>query len=158
VSLMFGLATAAIYGAEMVLEYVLLPRDNTRYGLIEFGLVFLSYLTAGFVAALQTRRVRSGLPAAVGAALIGTLAWYIGLLAITYAMKGTQRQALVFRAEGNMEDFARSGAANFDAWLLQDLLGAGCYHLVLGVVIAAILGSVGGVIGRLLAARPKSAR
>ena len=63
----FGLVATAIYAAEIVLEYVLLPSDNTRYGYFEFGLVFLSYLTAGVIAGLQTRRARNGLMVAVGA-------------------------------------------------------------------------------------------
>ena len=155
-ALVFGLVVAAIYATEILLEYVLLPRDNTRYGVVEFGLVFLSHLTAGFIAALQTRLARNGLMAAVGSALISTLLWYIVLLAITYAMKGTPRQAMVFRAEGDLDDFAHSGSANFEAWLMQDLLGAGFYHLLLGLIIAAILGGVGGLVGRLLPARPGS--
>lgn len=154
----FGLSAAAIYATEIVLEYVLLPRDNTRYGGVEFGLVFLCYLTAGFIAALQTRRSRNGLMAAVGAALIATLLWYIVVLSITYAMKGTPQQAAVFRAEGNLEDFAHSGSANFEAWLMQDFLGAGFYHLLLSPIVATVLGSVGGFIGRFLPWRPSSAR
>jgi hypothetical protein len=154
----FGLVAAAIYAAEIVLEYVLLPRDNTRYGLVEFGLVFLSYLTAGFIAALQTRRARNGLMAAVGAALISTLLWYIVVLAVTYAMKGTPQQAAVFRAEGDLDDFAHSGSASFEAWLMQDLIGAGFFHLLLSLIVAAILGGVGGLVGRILPWRPGSAR
>jgi len=155
-ALVFGFVAGVIYAAEILLEYLLLPSDNTRYGLVEFGLVFLSYVTAGFIAALKTRRARNGLMTAVGAALISTLLWYIVLLATTYAMKGTPQQAMVFRAEGNLDDFARSGSANFEAWLMQDLLGAGFFHLLLGLIIAAILGSVGGFVGKLLPARPGS--
>ena len=70
--------------------------------------------------------------AALGAALISTLLWYSVLLAVTYLMKGTPQQTAVFRAEGNLDDFARSGSANFEAWLVQDFLGAGFYHLLLG--------------------------
>jgi hypothetical protein len=154
----FGLAAAAIYASEILLEYVLLPRDNTRYGEVEFGLVFLCYLTAGFMAVLETRRARDGLMAAVGAALIATLMWYIVVLTIAYAMKGTPQQAAVLSAEGNLEDFAHSGSANFEAWLMQDFLGAGFYHLLLSLIVAAILGSVGGLIGRVLPWRPGSAR
>ncbi len=72
----FGLFAASIYAIEIVLEYVLLPRDNTRYGYVEFGLIFLCYLGAGFIAGLTTSRVRSGLNTAMGAALISTLVWY----------------------------------------------------------------------------------
>src|SRR2546427_816444 len=99
------------------------PRDNTNYGLVEFGLVFLCYLAAGIFAAVQTRRARNGLLVAVGAALLSTLLWYIVFLAITYTMKGTPQQGAVFRAEGKLDDFARSGSVNFEAWLLEDYPG-----------------------------------
>lgn len=155
IAVSFGLIGAAIYAAEIILEYVFLPGDNTRYGYVEFGLVLLSYLATGYTVGLKTRRVRNGLMAAVGAALISTLVWYIVLLAITYVMKGTPRQAAVFRAEGNMDEFARSGSASFEAWLMQDFLGAGFYHLLLGILISAFLGSLGGGIGRMLARGPK---
>ena len=145
----FGLAAAAVYAVEIWLEYIWLPPDNTSYGLVEFGLVFLLYLAAG----LQTRHARNGLLAAVGAALVSTLLWYLVVLATTYVMHGTPQQATVFRAEGDLEDFARSGAANFDAWLMQDFYGAGFYHLLLGSIIAAMLGGVGGLIGKALPGR-----
>jgi hypothetical protein len=152
-AMIFGLLAAVVYAAEIVLEYMLQPRDNTNYGLAEFGLVFLLYLLAGLVAARQTRRARNGPLAAMGAALVSTLLWYIVLLAITYALKGRPQQAAVFRAEGNYDDFTRSGSASFDAWLMQDFLGAGFYHLLLGPIIAAVLGTVGGLIGKSLSMR-----
>lgn len=73
-------------------------------------------------------------------------------------MKGTPQQAAVFRAEGNLEDFARSGSANFEAWLMQDFLGAGFFHLLLSLIVSAILGSVGGLIGRVMPRGPGRAR
>lgn len=132
----FGLTAGAIYAVEIVLEYVLLPSDNTPYGLVEFGLVFLCYLAGGLIAALQTGRARHGLLAALGAALV----WYIVFLAVTYAFKGTPQQTAVFRAEGNLDDFARSGGTNFEAWLVQDNFGAGFYHLLLALFVCAFLG------------------
>jgi hypothetical protein len=153
-ALVCGLVAAAIYAGEIILEYVLLPSDNTPYGLVEFGLVFLSDLVAGLLAALQTRRARNGPLAALGAALISTLLWYVVLLALTYLMKGTAQQAAVFRAEGNLDDFARSGSANFEAWLVQDFFGAGFYHLLLGPIIAVLLGGLGGLVGKAVTWRP----
>jgi hypothetical protein len=43
----FALAAGGVYVAEIVLEYGLLPRDNTPWGLAEFGLVFLLVAAAG---------------------------------------------------------------------------------------------------------------
>jgi len=36
----FGLLAGFIFAGEILLEYVLLPKDNTNWGLIEFGSVF----------------------------------------------------------------------------------------------------------------------
>lgn len=152
-SVTVGLVSGAIYAIEIMLEYVLLPKDNTRYGYFEFGLVFLCYFIAGLLAGLWTRRALNGLFAALGASLISTLLWYLVLLAITYVMKGTPQQVTVFQAEGDLEDFRRSGSANFEAWLMQDFLGAGFYHLLLAAVIASALGLVGGSFGRIFRRR-----
>ena len=153
-ALAFGLAAGAVYAAEIVLEYVFLPADNTPYGLAEFGLVFLCYLAAGLVAALLTRQARNGALAAIDAALISTLVWYIAFLGVTYVFKGTLQQAAVFRAEGDLEDYARGGESNFDAWLVQDFFGAGFYHLLLALFVSVILGAAGGLAGTVLSWRP----
>jgi hypothetical protein len=143
----FGLLAGAVYAFEIGLEYVLLPADNSPYALIEFGAIFVLYFAAGLAAAQRTGRARDGLSAALTAALISTLIWYLVLLAVTYAMRGTPQQAAVMRAEGNFEDFARSGMTDFSAWLMQDLLGAGFFHLLLGPIAAAILGGAGALAG-----------
>lgn len=148
-ALWFGVAAGAVYATEILVEYVLLPNDNTPYGYVEFGLVFLAYLLSGFMASVQTRRALSGPKVAIGSALISTLLWYIVLLTTTYVMKGTTQQAAVFRAEGNLDDFAHSGSRNFEAWLMQDFLGAGFYHMILAILIATVLGILGGAIGKL---------
>ncbi len=156
VGLAFGLAAAIVYTAEVVLEYIVLPSDNTNWGLVEFGLVFLCYLLAGLWAGRQTGRARYGMVAAASAALVSTLVWYIVVLASTYVMHGTPQQEAVFRAEGNYDDFARSGATNFQAWMLEDFFGAGFYHLLLGPIVAALLGGLGGLAGKRLASHGTS--
>jgi hypothetical protein len=146
----FGLLAGAVYAGEIVLEYVTLPADNSPYALVEFGAIFLLYFAAGLTAARRTGRARDGIWAAVTAALISTLIWYIVLLAATFAMRGTFQQAAVMRAEGNLEDFARSGMTDFPAWFMQDLLGAGFFHLLLGPIVAAVLGGAGALAGKLV--------
>ncbi len=144
-----------VYGLAggMLLEYILLPEDNTPFGLVEFGSVFFLWLMAGVSAAYQTRRTRDGTLAALSSALISSLIWFIAALAIYYLFRGTPQQAQVFKAEGNFEDFARSGLGDFDAWVMEDFLGAGFYHLLLGPLIAAVLGTGGGLAGQVLAHR-----
>src|SRR5947209_1318060 len=36
-----GALAGAVFGVEMILEYTLLPTNNTAFGLVEFGAVFL---------------------------------------------------------------------------------------------------------------------
>ena len=146
----FGLLAGAVYAGEILLEYLLLPADNSPYALVEFGAIFLLYAAAGLTAARRTGRARDGLWAAVAAALISTLIWYLAILAVTFAMRGTPQQAAVMRAEGNLEDFGRSGMTDFPAWFMQDLLGAGFFHLLLGPIVAAVLGGAGALAGKLV--------
>jgi hypothetical protein len=71
-------------------------------------------------------------------------------LAVTFAMRGTPQQAAVMQAEGNLQDFANSGMTDFSAWFMEDLLGAGFFHLLLGPIVAAVLGGAGALAGKLL--------
>jgi hypothetical protein len=139
----FGLAAGAVYAVEIVLEYVLLPADNTPYGLVEFGAVFAVFAAAGATAAWRTQRFKSGLGAAVWTAMLSALIWYAVLIAVFLAFRHTARQDAVLLAEGDLEDFRRSGMGSLDAFIVQDFFGAGFYHLLLAPIIAVILGSVG---------------
>lgn len=144
-----GLLAAGVFAVEIILEYVLLPADNTPYGLAEFGLVFLIFLGVGAVLGYRAGGVRPAVAGAVGAALLSSLAWLAVVLAVTLALRGTAAQAQVFAAEGNLEDFRRSGMTDYAAFIVQDLLGAGFFHLLLGPLSAALLGALGGLLGRM---------
>lgn len=146
-AIFFGLLAAGVFTAEIILEYVLLPKDNSRYGLLEFGAVFALYTAAAFVVAFRSRRIRNGVLTSMASAFIASLVWAIAVLSVFYAFRGSQRQVLVLRAEGNYQDFARSGLSDFDTFIMQDFMGAIFFHLSLGLLVAAILGSVGGVLG-----------
>jgi hypothetical protein len=152
----FGLVGGFIFASEVVLEYWILPADNSRMGVIEFSLVFLIYATAGTLVTYQGCGQRSAIIASVATAMISSLIWYIVVLATFYTYFGTIKQQLVFQAEGNYEDFARSGVTDFDAWVMEDFLGAGFYHLLLGPMIAAALGVFGGIVGQGLRSRRKT--
>ena len=146
-SLALGLLAASVFVGEVLLEYVILPSDNTRMGLVEFGLVFLLYAVAGAVVTYQGCGWRAGVIAAVASAMISSHVWYIVVLLVFYAFFGTSKQQMVFRAEGNYDDFARSGMVDFNAWIMEDFLGAGFFHLLLGPLIATVLGLFGGFVG-----------
>jgi hypothetical protein len=149
--LFFGLAAGAVFTAEISLEYILLPdsQGNARMGLIEFGTVFGLYFLAGLWSAYQTGRIRLGTLTAFWSAVIGSLIWFIVVLSVFYLFWGTSRQVRVLTAEGNFEDFQRSGMRDFNAFIMQDFLGAGFFHLSLvGPVAAVVLGSLGGLPGK----------
>lgn len=142
-----GFAAGGVYAAEIALEYALRPADNTRWGLAEFGAVFVLMGLSGFSLALRTGRLRPALAAGVWTGLIGALIWYAVLLSVTYLFRGEPMQAAVFRAEGDYEDFARSGMSNFNVFVMQDLLGAGVYHLLLSPLFGLLLGAFGALPG-----------
>ena len=143
-----GLLAGAIFTGEMVLEYILLPADKTRYGYVEFGSVFLLYFIAGVIPALKKLPFRSSVLSGVATAIISSPIWFIALFTCFYLFYGTERQTQVFRAEGNYEDFRHSGMADFPTFIMEDFLGAGFFHLLLGPLIAGILASAGAIIGK----------
>jgi hypothetical protein len=141
--LRFGCLAGVIFAGEILLEYVLLPRDNTSMGLIEFGLVFLLFLVCGLWTGVSTRRFSIAVLAAVWSALFASLIWFISVMAVYYAFHGSSQQVQVFQAEGNYLDFQRSGMLNFDLFILQDFFGACFFHLLLDPLAAFLFGSVG---------------
>ncbi len=147
----FGLFAGVIFISEILWEYITLPTDNTRLGLIEFGSVFSLYFLSGLVVVYRTHQLRQAIFTAIGSAMIGSLIWLIAVLTIFYLFRGSPQQVQVFRAEGNFEDFARSGMSDFNTFIMEDFMGAGFFHLLLGPVVATILGTFGGLLGKGLA-------
>jgi hypothetical protein len=145
----FGLAAGIIFAGEVVLEYVTPPANNSGFGLVEYGAVLLLYLAAGVLASLRTQRVRDGMLASVWSAAIAGIIWYAVLLITFNLFYRSPQQAHVLRAEGTLVDFSASGMVNFDAFVVEDFLGAGFFHLLLGPLIAAGLGAIGGMAGKI---------
>ena len=150
-SILFGLLAGTVFAAEIILEYILLPKDNSPYGLVEFGAVFVLYLGSAFVVGFGSRSIWNGVLTSAAGAFISSLVWAISALAVFYAFRGSPRQALVLRAEGDYEDFARSGMSDFNAFIIEDFMGATFFHLTLGLLVAAALGGLGGLLGKLSA-------
>ena len=88
---------------------------------------------------------------ATGTAMIASLIWLIAVLTVFYIFRGSPQQTQVFRAEGNYEDFAQSGMSDFNTFIMEDFLGAAFFHLLLGPLVAAILGIIGGLFGKVFA-------
>jgi hypothetical protein len=143
-----GLACGFVFVAEILLEYFLLFRDNTLLGTVEFGLVFLGYFLAGLLAFLRTWRWRAALTVAVATSMLASLLWALAILLTFYLFRGTPAQKLVFMAEGNFDDFVRSGMHNFDTFVMEDFFGAIFFHLLLGPLAASILGALALIPGK----------
>ena len=137
-----------VFCVEIIAEYVLLPRDNTVFGLVEFGAVFFLFFVAAVWVAYRTQRIGFGVLASLWSSAIASLVWLGAILTISYLFHGTVRQSHVFQAEGNFEDFAHSGQTDFDAFIMQDFMGAGFYHLLLSPIAAGLVGAVGAIAGR----------
>ena len=150
-SSVFGLIAGTIFAGEILLEYILLPKDNTSWGLVEFGGVFFLYFLSGLWVSYRKHRVRSGILAAALSATMSALIWLIVVLIVFYLFRGTDRQVQVFMAEGNYADFARSGMTDFNTFVMEDFLGAGFFHLSIGPILALLLGAIGGFIGKMIA-------
>ncbi len=145
---MFGLLAGVIFVGEILLEYILVPKDNTNWGLIEFGSVFLLYFLSSLWVSYRRESMRSGVLSASLTAMSSALLWLIVILITFYVFRGTDRQTQVFRAEGNVADFANSGMTDFNAFIMEDFLGAGLFHLLLGPILAILPGAIGGLLGK----------
>lgn len=144
-----GLLAGLIFLSEIVSEYIILPEDNTILGLLEFGSVFLVYFIASIIFTYRNGKLKHTLPVTITSAVVGSLIWLIATLFVFYIFKGTHRQELVFRAEGNYQDFASSGMKDFNTFILEDFYGAAFFHLLLVPIMSTLLGTLGWVFGRL---------
>ena len=146
----FGLLAGAIFLGEMALEYLLLPADNTRWGQVEYGSVFLLFFAASLMATFRTGQTRLGVLAGLGSALLASLLFVIFVLGFFYTFRGTPQQAQVFRAEGNYADFANSGLSDFNVFVVEDFFGAAFFHSLLVPLGAAVVSTLGGLVGKVL--------
>jgi hypothetical protein len=144
----FGLIASTIFASEILLEHAFLPKDNTSWGIIEFGSTFVLYFLSGLVMTYQSKGIKYGILAAVVSTMLSSVVWLIFILLMFYIFRGTARQEFVFMAEGNFEDFARSGMNDFNTFLMEDFLGAGFFHLLLSPLFATVLGTVGSLVGK----------
>lgn len=138
-----GFAAGFVFCVEICLEYALLPADNSRFGLVEFGTVWLIYLIVAAAIAAFGGTLRTSVAAVMITAMVSSVLWCVCLLAIFYIFEGTARQVSVLLAEGDFEDFRRSGMTNFATFEMEDLFGATFFHLLLGPLLAAALGCAG---------------
>ncbi|MGA2822389.1 MAG: hypothetical protein ABSE72_02570 [Bacteroidales bacterium] len=148
-SLIFGLIIGSIYFLEIILEYILLPSGqlNIIMGKIEFGLALFLFFLSGLWSVVATQKYFSSILTSFWCGIVASLIWLCAVLLVFYLFHGTSQQITVLKAEGDYEDFKRSGMTDFNAFIVQDFWGAGFFHLLLSPIIASILGSIGGLFG-----------
>ncbi len=139
---LFGIAAGIVFCFEILLEYLISPdtATNIRLGWVEFGTVFALFAICAFCTAWSTGWIAAGVRAAATSGMLSSLIWLTTLWLAIYVFWGTARQEQVFRVEGDYEDFARSGMHDFGNFTLHDLWGATFFHLLLGPLVAMILG------------------
>lgn len=122
-----GLAAGVVLSGEVLLEYLTLPKDNTLYGVFEYGLFLFLMAAAGWLAYQNGAGPFGSVQAGVWTGVIGSLIWYGVILVTLHLFFGTAQQAQVFQAEGDLQDFVNSGMTDFDIWMVQDFFGAGFF-------------------------------
>lgn len=137
VSFALGSALAALYLAIVLAEFL-----GWRDSIPIIALFLGAALIAGFVTGYRTRGWRDGVMAAIWALVIGTAVWTVGDLLINYLFWGGRQQYLFMLYDGAVDDFRRSGSADFNAFLLQDIQGAAIFHQILSVVIGTMFGAL----------------
>lgn len=150
-----GVVLAVAYLAIILAEF-LGVRDNITILYLFIAAAFVAGLWAG----LRTGQWRQGVMAGVWALVIGTALWTAGDLLINYAFWGSHQQYAFMQADGEVDAFHHAGGGDWNAYLIQDILGATFFHPLLSIIVGAIAGVAGGVLARgviMLRARVASA-
>ncbi|MEU9885078.1 hypothetical protein [Sphaerisporangium sp. NPDC051011] len=138
-----GAVTGVLYGVVGLSEYLssaVTDASTTVGWVIVIGIV-ASAVVAAAVATARSRSMRAGVAAAFYNAIVEYLVWYPFVLVCYYLFRTSTAIDRVWRAEGIYDDFARSGLEDIRVFVLQDFWGAGFFHLIAGLVIAAVFGT-----------------
>jgi hypothetical protein len=139
-----GAVTGVLYGAEGLAEYVspAVTDRSVAIGWVIVAGIVGSNVVAATVVTLRTRSTRAGVVAAVYNAVTEYLVWYPSVLLGYYVFRNSGSIGRVWQAEGTYTDFARSGMTDIHAFVVQDDWGAGFFHLLAGLVFAAVFGGL----------------
>jgi hypothetical protein len=140
--LVCGILSAAVLIWSDVIQYF----GRTANNGIMVAAVSGIWLVVGIAAAMSTGRIREAVLGSTLSAEIGSLANVGFILASYYILRGSALQDQFFRTEGTYDDFARSGAGDFGAFVIGDLFGGAFFHLLFGALFGALLGAIGGVL------------
>jgi hypothetical protein len=144
----FGLLIGAWFAVTMLVEYLVphTSKQNEALAKLIFGTFFLLLAVAGSLGTLVTRRLGYGVLTAVWSALMGSLCWFFLMLTTYYAFLGTSYEQRFLEVDNVIADFERSGMHDLRAFVIQDYLGGGFFHSLLGPLLAIPLGALGGLV------------
>ena len=145
----FGGLIGALFVIEMLAGYLapLNEGQNATLGTVMYGGFALLLVMAGIAGGWQTRRVTGGGLAAAWGAVLGSLLWLAALWLTFHVFWGTPQEARQFVVDQVIADFQRSGGTDLRAFVIQDNLGGSFFHLLLGLLLASLLGLFGGAAG-----------
>ena len=146
ISVVMGLLASVVYVTEIILEYILLPDDNTIMELWDFGIVFMLYFLSGLIGTYRTNKLWQGVISAVGSAVIASLLWAIFTLVVFYAFRGTPQQALIFQDRWNYHNSVI--IRDLNALIMEEFMSLIFLNMIIGPLIATVLGLAGGVLGK----------
>ena len=141
-----GIMASAVFVPALWIEYAGRTANNGWL----FGSIVALWAVAGWLAASQSGRVGDAIVASTLSAMITSVAVVIAVLAPYYLLRGTPLQDVFFRTEGTYDDFARSGVADFNTWVIEDMFGGAFMHSAFGAVVGAVLGAMTGGVTVLL--------
>lgn len=142
-----GLVGGFVLSADLISGYIIHDADTSaRTSLVAYGFFFLLILTASVLTIRRTGNFSSGMMAAVWCVVTALLIWFCVEFVSFYLLASSPGGA-AFVASEMQEDFARSGATDYQAFVISDFFGAGFFHLLLGLIIALILGALGTFFG-----------
>jgi hypothetical protein len=150
-----GTIAGAWLGLDLLSNYFIY-RDgatNSKISLVVYGVYFLLLLGTAMRGSIITKRIGAGLTTALWYVLAAQLIWFAIEFGAYYLFSHTTVGIQFIQTEMHA-DFVRSGAHDFQTFVIGDFFGAGFFHLLLiGLLAMLVFGSIGAAVGSLIPSR-----
>jgi hypothetical protein len=144
-----GVCSGLVLSVDLISGYVLHdPTISARTSLGAYGLFLVLIFISGFIGTRETGKLTSGITTALWCVLTALLIWFCVEFA-AYLLFSSTPSGAAFIHEEMQADYIRSGATDYQAFALSDFFGAGFFHLLLGLIIAMILGFTGAIVRKI---------
>ena len=150
-AVMIGTIAGIWLGLDLLLNYFIY-RDgptNSKISLVVYGVYFLLLLGTAIRGSAIRKSIKAGLTAALWYVLPAQLIWFAFEFGSYYLFSQTAVGIQFIQTE-MQADFIRSGARDFQIFVIGDFFGAGFFHLLLiGLLAVLLFGSIGSVVGKI---------